>query len=162
MAITYRPYRASDKKALMQATAALQDHLVSLDTSDTLTRTSRYGRLYLDYVLKDVKKTNGKIIVACDNKNIIGFVAGSTHKPTKFEKTYTKRRLMGWVHLLYVDESYRGQQIGKKLLAMMESHFHKRKCDYIRLTAAGNYESPYKFYAKQGYTAYAVDMVKPL
>lgn len=160
--IIIRPYRPSDKKQLVAAIEALQDHFVSMDMTGTFTRQPGYGKTYAKYIQNEVKKHNGVIYVAMDGKQMVGFVSGAVYKKSKFEMTYTIPKVTGWVLLLYVDPNYRDQKLGTQLMDKLEQYFTKKKCDIVRLEAAGSHTSPYEYYKRRGYHAWSVDMIKPL
>lgn len=160
--ITLRPYRANDKKHLIACVEALQDHFTQIDITGTFTRRPAYGKVYTDYILKEVQKHQGLIHVAMANGKMVGFVSGAIYKKTKFKETYMHPNITGWVLLLYVDSDYRDQKIGTKLMDILEAYFIKKNCDIIRLEAVGSHQRPYQYYKRRGYQAWSVDMIKPL
>jgi GNAT superfamily N-acetyltransferase len=73
---------------------------------------------------------------------LIGGVVGRTHT----------LRLWFEVRLVWVDESYRHQGIGRQLMTRAEHEARQRGCQYARV-ATSQYQAP-GFYAKMGYTIY--------
>ena len=73
---------------------------------------------------------------------LIGGVVGRTHTI----------RLWLEVRLVWVDESYRRQGIGRQLIARAEQEARQRDCQYAQV-ATSQYQAP-GFYAKLGYMVY--------
>jgi len=72
-----------------------------------------------------------------ENKNVIAGILGGTY--------------WGWMHIdiLWVDEKYRGQGIGSKLLEAAEVEAKKRGCHSVHVDTM-SWQAP-EFYKKHGY-----------
>ena len=72
-----------------------------------------------------------------ENKNVIAGILGGTY--------------WGWMHIdiLWVDEKYRGQGLGSKLLEAAESEARKRGCHFVHVDTM-SWQAP-GFYIKHGY-----------
>ncbi len=76
------------------------------------------------------------------NGTLIGGVVGRTHSiPLWLE-----------VRLVWVEESYRRQELGRQLMTRAEQEARQRDCQYARV-ATSQYQAP-SFYAKLGYMVY--------
>jgi ribosomal protein S18 acetylase RimI-like enzyme len=102
----------------------------------------------IDYINKSLEEYNNKIVGPDnhallniveynDNNEIIGGLLGGTY--------------WGWLYIriLWVDEKYRHQGIGKKLLAEAEQEAEKRGCKYAHVDTM-SFQAP-KFYKKLHY-----------
>ena len=72
-----------------------------------------------------------------ENKNVIAGILGGTY--------------WGWMHIdiLWVDEKFRGQGLGSKLLEAAESEAKKRGCHSVHVDTM-SWQAP-EFYKKHGY-----------
>lgn len=162
-AIRFREYKASDKQALIVLQNELMDHFLTKDKIGIFRREKNYGSLYMSYCLKEVKKQRGRIYVALDGDKIVGFVIGAIYKKiSRVELSFYKPIKTGYIFLIYVTKAYQKHRIGGHLMDMMETYFKQQDCDIVRLDATGSHTSPYKYYRKRDYRAWAVDMIKPL
>lgn len=161
--ITFREYKPSDQKQLIALQNELMDHFLTKDRIGLFRRQPNYGSLYLKYCLKEVKKQRGRIFVAFAGETLVGFVIGAIYKKTTpLELSFYKPITSGYIFLIYVKKAFQKQRVGGRLMDMMERYFKQQKCDIVRLDATGSHTSPYKYYRKRDYHAWAVDMIKPL
>lgn len=99
----------------------------------------------IDYINKSLEEYNNKIVGPDnhellniveykDNHEIIGGLLGGTY--------------WGWLYIsiLWVDEKYRHQGIGKKLIAEAKQEAEKRGCKYAHVDTM-SFQAP-KFYKK--------------
>jgi ribosomal protein S18 acetylase RimI-like enzyme len=60
--------------------------------------------------------------------------------------------------LLYVDEEFRGQGWGRKLLDEMKNYFAQNNCDSMRLLTLSGNASTIKIYEKYGFKVHEAEM----
>ena len=60
----------------------------------------------------------------------------------------------GWlsIHIVWIDERYRGQNYGERLIAVAEGEARQRGCAHVQLDTLSFQARP--FYEKQGYRVY--------
>lgn len=60
----------------------------------------------------------------------------------------------GWlaIHIVWIDERYRGQNYGERLIAVAEEEARQRGCAHVQLDTLSFQARP--FYEKQGYRVY--------
>ena len=67
---------------------------------------------------------------------------------------------MGEVLELFVEEKYRGQGIGTKMLAMMEDYFKEKNCDSMWISVFAPNNTAHELYKKFGFTNRDIGMLK--
>lgn len=104
-------------------------------------------------------------LISYNNKNCHFFAEYTTRKEQKFGFcVYDGNKRIGgiygyintstwlYIDLLFVDENYRGQDIGTELMNIAEKHARKNKCYGIR-TETWSFQA-LGFYEKMGYELY--------
>lgn len=92
-----------------------------------------------------LKRQADKILVACIDDKIVGYIHGSD-----YECTYSDS--LKNIMAIAVDESYRGQGIGKALLSSIENWTRDCGCCGVRLVSGFNRRGAHEFYLNCGYT----------
>ena len=147
-----RGYKTEDKEALISAQYRFQGYLTEIDDLKLLRCNPGYGEVYTEDMLKKIKERGGKVFVAEDNENIIGFVAGVMDEQSELDKLGHKTMKYGDVLDLFVEEEFRGTGIGKELMAQMENYFRSQNCKAVMIGVFGPNEKAHKFYEQLGYT----------
>ncbi len=90
-----------------------------------------------DIKIEDQKRIGFKVM---DCNNFVGFISGLTNS--------------NWFYIsdLWLNEAYRNDGIGSKLLSMIEDRAKKEGCEYI-YTYTISYQAP-NFYKKHGYKVF--------
>lgn len=159
--ITYRQYKPADKKEFIRCLEDVQDYFITQDEVGWMRRSPDFGKKYADYLLKDMKKLSGRILLALDGKRVVGLILGSVERPKGFDRIYTRLdEKLGWIYLLYVDPKYRGMRISSELFDRLELYFKEKKCTVVRLEAQGNMPMLVEMYAKRGYRPWLMNMAK--
>ena len=118
-----REYAPKDKAEVITLLVQLQEHLVSVDDEKVQTLTERYRIEYLDYLLDELRKNNGVLLVAENATTVIGLIAGIV-EPKDQEDVLTNRcPIRGKVLELIVSKDYRSDGAGTALLQAMEDYF---------------------------------------
>ena len=106
------------------------DYLIGLDPLHRLRRLPAYGSHEMKKILKDVRTKRGKLIVALDENNIVGFISGVILIQPNEELLHIVPTKAGRITDVYVDSSYRGLGIGSSFIKHMETIL--KKWDVIR------------------------------
>lgn len=162
MEIKFQPYKESNLKDLEICMEKLQDYLIEIDPLKRLIRLPTYGKKYTQNLIKKILKQDGLIILAYDEKKIIGCIAGTIEVQSKDNLLECIPTKSGRVLELFVLESYRGHQIGKRLMEKMEEYFKKKNCDIIRIEVFKPNTNTHNFYQRLNYQDRVIDMVKSL
>ncbi|HLD11718.1 MAG TPA: GNAT family N-acetyltransferase [Patescibacteria group bacterium] len=157
-----RKYKKEDRKVLATCLTKLCDHLVPLDPYKRARRLPQFEKEYTDNLLKKVKKQRGAIFVAENGKGVIGCIAGIIEKQRKEELLEYPRIKKARVLELFVENEYRGEGIGSKLMKTIEKYFKKKGCFSCRVEVFVPNRNAHRFYKKSGYQNSDIDMIKRL
>lgn len=155
----------NDRPSLDQMQMDLQQYFAEIDTTH---ETQKYQNLaaahqYMKKMLDDVDNMQGKIFVAEENGEVIGFIQGVIIEHNKGnDEIYDLSHLPGkegWIGLLYVKSKYRGQKIGQKLLDEIKKYFANAKCTSIRLLVLSDNKNAIKVYQKNSFVPHDLEMV---
>lgn len=118
---------------------------------------------YMQQMINDVKSMNGKIFVAEERNQIIGYIQGVIIEHKKGEdKIYDLSHnpsKEGWIGLLFVKPEYRGGGIGQKLLDEMRGYFKSKNCTSIRLLVLSDNKHAISVYEKNGFIRRDLEMI---
>ena len=114
-------------------------------------------------MIDDVENMNGKIYVAKENNQIVGFIQGVIIEHNKgddeiYDLSHNPSK-EGCIGLLYVNTRYRGGGIGQKLLDKMIYYFKTKKCTGIRLLVLSDNEHAISVYKKNNFMCHDLEMV---
>ncbi len=140
----------------------LQEYIVTLDKNKLNIITPQYREMYFKKTLKDIRKNKGKMFVAVDNTNVVGFVCGYIETYTKWDKIDYVCPKKGVITELVVDKNIRGGGVGKQLMQQMEDYFKSLKCEYVLLQVFAQNQGGKNFYDKLGYENSLINMLKKL
>ena len=79
------------------------------------------------------------------NKEVIAFACMHIDDSLWSEKRFLE------LHVLVVDEKYRGQGVGSTILTYIENFAQQNGCDFIQLMSAIHREKAHGFYKEKGY-----------
>lgn len=102
---------------------------------------SKVGENYFKDIIE-----NGVVLVAVDNNKIIGYLAGSIN----IQLSYMTNSLAE-LDNCYIEEAYRNQGIGKKLLESFKECCIKKGIKEIKVTASAKNINARKFYEKNNF-----------
>lgn len=154
MDILVREYHSKDRKALERCLSDLLAHLSSLDPLGRVRRPPDFDAVaYVAHLLRQVKKGNGKILVAERGGVIVGCIVGCIiiHSPADLLELYPPVRPDGKIMELVVSPGARGKGVGTLLMEAMEKFFRARKCGVIQVECFGPNRKAHAFYEKQGF-----------
>lgn len=141
-------YKKEDKEDLRRLIIGLRQFESGIDTWKFYKFDKEYEKKAIEKLLKNVEEKEGKIYLAKFDGKIIGFIAGYIVPDKGNFEIYNWKR--GYVDELYIDEKYRTQGIGKKLLEKIEKYFKSKKCDIFGLDIVAANKGAEEFYKKQG------------
>lgn len=124
-----REIKTTDLNDLVEMQFELQKYFSEIDKiRDSLPYKSiEDARNYMQKMIDDANNMDGKIFVAEEKDQIIGFIQGVIigHKKgtdTFYDLTHNPSK-EGWVGLLFVKPEYRGSGTGQQLLDEMKNYF---------------------------------------
>ena len=155
-------YSPAHKAALISLIEELQDYLVDLDPLKRLRRLPEYGEIYVNNLLKNIKKNHGIILVAEIENTAVGLIAGIfDHWDTDKELGNIPSKPARILELI-VSEKFRGQNLGSQLMDKIEEHFKSQGSDIMWVEVFEPNEKTHGFYKKLGYHDRGIDMAKKL
>ena len=118
---------------------------------------------YIQKMLDDVKNMNGKVFVAEENSQVIGFIQGVIIEHKKgddeiYDLSHNSSK-DGWIGLLFVKPEYRGSGVGRGLLDKMKDYFKSKECTSVRLLVLSDNTNAVSVYEKNGFLRHDLEMV---
>lgn len=154
----------TDLNDLIEMQFELQKYFSEIDkTRDSLPYKSiKDARRYMQKMIDDANTMDGKIFVAEEKDQIIGFIQGVIieHKKgadTFYDLTHNPSK-EGWVGLLFVKSEYRGSGTGKQLLDEIKNYFISKNCTSIRLLVLSDNKHAVAVYEKNGFMRHDLEM----
>lgn len=160
-----REFRDSDRGDLDKMQFELQKYFSEIDqTRESLPyKNIDAAHQYIQKMLDDVTNMNGKVFVAEESEEIVGFVQGVIieHKKGEDEIRDLSHNLSreGWIGLFYVQPEHRRKGIGQKLLDEMKKYFKSQNCTDIRLLVLLNNTHAIEVYKKNGFVGHNLEMI---
>lgn len=155
----------TDLNDLIEMQFELQKYFSEIDkTRDSLPYKSiKDARRYMQKMIDDANTMDGKIFVAEEKDQIIGFIQGVIieHKKgadTFYDLTHSPSK-EGWVGLLFVKSEYRGSGTGKQLLDEIKNYFISKNCTSIRLLVLSDNKHAVAVYEKNGFMRHDLEMI---
>lgn len=159
-----REMETTDLNDLIEMQFELQKYFSEIDkTRDSLPYKSiKDARRYMQKMIDDANTMDGKIFVAEEKDQIIGFIQGVIieHKKsadTFYDLTHNPSK-EGWVGLLFVKPEYRGGGTGQQLLDEMKKYFISKNCTSIRLLVLSDNKHAVAVYEKNGFIRHDLEM----
>jgi ribosomal protein S18 acetylase RimI-like enzyme len=119
MSFTIRPYVAADRRAVIDALTALQEHERALH--DTRLPGDGATEIYLDNLLEDLAAQSGAIFIAEADGKFAGLVTGLIETYEVILETRDSS-VYGYCSDIYVAPEFRGSGLAQMLLNVMERH----------------------------------------
>ena len=129
----------------------LQNYLIDIDDWHTQVMLPEYRENSFKIDMNKVKKQNGKIYLAVKNDIVIGLVMGIVEEKDEIDKLTNDCAKTGSVIELIVNNSIRGNGIGKSLLEKIERYFKSIDCKRINIEVFGPNKKGLNFYEKNDY-----------
>lgn len=112
---------------------------------------AQWGR----FIKRTLNKT-GKLLIAADNERIIGFAYGTI----RITPEYLGGKKIGYIQYVFVEEGYRRENVGQKLVDELEAWFVEKQVDILELEVLTQSQAAMKFWDKNGYENEFLRMTK--
>lgn len=140
----------------------LQRHIAAIDPLKRNRCEPRYGELYTDNFLKDLKEHDGICLVAVTNDDIIGCVVITIDTQSAVDLLGEFPLKDARITELVVSASARSKGVGALLMQKAEEYARRQRCTCIRTVVFSPNINAYRFYQKMGYADRCLDVMKVL
>ncbi len=162
MNISYRDYTDADFETFFTLSENLGNYVKEIDSLKRIKNNPGFFEISVKETLKNIKDYNGRIVFAESDGNIIGMVCGVIWKQSEKNLLEIGKHTLGEILDLYVDENYRGQGIGTKLLEEMQQYFSTQKCDSMWIGVFAENTGAIHTYEKFGFRTREIGMLKEI
>lgn len=140
----------------------LQEYIIEIDMYNLNILSKNYREKYFDFMLEDCLEKQGKIFVAIENSNVLGFIAGHLENYDEKDKLDYTCPKKGIIAELIVSKNSRKNGVGQKLLKTMEDYFKSINCEFIQLDVFAYNENAKRFYFNNNYKERMITLFKKL
>lgn len=127
-----------------------------MDTKGLVYKLTNNGEfLWINTIKKSLGKLN-MIAVATHEETIVGFAAGNI----RLLPNYLGNTKVGYISHVFVIDSYKKKNIGRKLVSELENWFADKSVNTIELEVLVNNNSALQFWETLGYKSDNLRMVK--
>jgi len=162
MEATFREYTREDKLLLLELSKKLGAFGKGIDRIKRIQNTPGFAEMDMEETLENVKKYQGKILLAEDKGEVVGFIIGVIWKQSEKNTLEIGAHVLGEVLDLFVEDHYRGKGIGSKMLEMMHEYFKARGCDSMWVGMLAPNKNAHKVYEKFGFVDRSIGMLKTI
>lgn len=162
MDIQIKEYTSLDQPFLLKTINKLHDFVVDIDPIKRLRKMPGYAEHELQELLRTVEKQNGRIFIATVNAQPAGIVAGFVTEQSQFNLLSVVPTKLGVISDVYVEEKFRGRQIGSKLMNAIETYLKNKGCDSIWITIVAFNTKAHSFYKMHGYEDREIGLLKKI
>ncbi len=99
-------------------------------------------------------------MLAEDGGKAIGYIAGVIREQSEINKLEIGSHVLGEVTDLFIEEGYRNQGLGTKMLSKMEEYFKEKGCDSMWISVFAPNEIAQVAYKKFGFVPRQIGMLK--
>ena len=110
---------------------------------------TKEGKNYFEDLIK-----NEFVIVAIVNEKIIGYLAGTICEKCPYEITQ-----YGEINNMLVDNNYRGQGVGKRLINKFKDYCKSKNINNLKVVASAKNTNAIKFYKTQGFNEFDISFI---
>ena len=157
--IVIRPYRASDRAAVIAMGEALQDFECRLHPDRE--RGAVVAERYFDYIEPAIGKSAGRIFLAEVGGEAVGFIGCLLGEPNEMQ-IKPEWEPYGYICDLYVAEAQRRSGIARRLIEAAERHLTAQGATRVTVIALAANAPACATYRGLGYDDYEVIFEKPL
>jgi len=162
MKTNIRKYQPSDEASVIECMERFGDYIADLDPMKRTRQMPGSDEWFTRKMIDDVDRNNGIIYVVESERKIVGFIAGIILKQTEEELLECIPTKAGKITELFIEEQFRGQKIGTRLMDKIEEYFKQNGCDVVRVEVFEPNVTAHNFYRKLGYRDREIHMVKIL
>ena len=162
---TIHKIETHDKPKLIELFFEFGQYLAELDKNafNLLIVPDNYGERFYTRMIENVGKNNGIIYVLEIDNCVVGFVAGVIFEVgNKEDEIDCKPHKMGRVIELFINQKYRRQGLGKKLMKKIFKYFKNQNCYKVNIEVFAPNQGAYCFYNKLGFQDRSYDLIKLL
>lgn len=152
----YRP--ETDLEGLRACVVELQDFEYELDSR--FPDGAGIVDEYIPDILKRCEQYDGKILVADEADDVVGYAMVWTNVPG--EDIEDGDFVCGYLADLAVLSAYRGRGVGRALIAAAEEHARENGVQYFRIGVMAANKGAQEIYRAAGYVAFSVEFEKCL
>lgn len=152
-----REYKGQDEKDLLQLIVYLQDYMKSKEP-EILDSGENIGEEFLRNLVSETKGSMGKIYVAEEENEVVGFVSGRVEQSTDEIELIEKK--VFYISNLVVLPKFQKHGIGKALLAKVEDYAKSLNLKLIQINVLVKNEIAYKTYKNAGFRDYEMVLLK--
>jgi ribosomal protein S18 acetylase RimI-like enzyme len=156
--VTIRDATPADRPALEDCMAALQAFERSIESNRVEPETIR-GK-YIDHLLADCGKSDGSLLVAELEGQVVGFVCVLCRMDS--QEIIEKDRAHAYISDLIVLEAHRGAGIGAALMRAAEARARSRGATRIRVGVLAANSAARLLYCKLGYSDHEIVLEKQI
>lgn len=157
-----KEFESTDIEQIKDLLVELQQYVIEIDKYNLNIISVEYRDKYFEYMLEDCNSQQGKVFIAKEDNQIIGFISG-------FVQTYDERDKLdytcpkkGIVAELIVSKISRSKGAGNLLLNKMEDYFKSINCKYVQIDVFAYNEIAKNFYHKNNYEERMLTLFKKL
>lgn len=154
-----RPYRESDRAAVIAAEIDLQEYERTLH--DTRLPGAAVMDAYLDRLQQEVAAQSGAILIAEDGGRFLGLVACLVVQDDAVQET-ADSNVHGYITDIYVVPERRGSGLARALLEAAEAHLVLTGVSRVRINVLAANRMARRAYEKHGFEPYEVMYEKRL
>jgi ribosomal protein S18 acetylase RimI-like enzyme len=158
--IVIRPYRESDRAAVIAAEIDLQEYERTLHDT-RLPGAAAVMEAYLDRLQLAVAAQSGAILVAEDAGRFLGLVACVVEQDDEVQET-ADSNVHGYITDIYVIPERRGSGLAQALLQAAEAHLAPTGASRVRINVLAANAMARRAYEKYGFAPYEVMYEKRL
>ena len=137
---TIRDYTPADRPFLERGVLALLGEESAFDPLKLVTAPGWWGKTHSRYLLSEVRKGRGHILIALVGPKRVGFVVGARQPVTRGKnRAFDSSRRPCCIYSLYVLPRFRRGRIGSRLMDVVEARLRGQGCDLAHMVGlAGN------------------------
>ena len=163
MDIKIRESADHDLPFIQSSFEKLHDHVVSLDPIKRIRKMPGYMDVYFAKFLETMRNNEGKIYIAEFEGKPIGYVAGFVaDKQSEENLLEVIPSQLGIIKNVYLEEEYRGKNIGAQLMNTIEKYLIDKNCDAIWVDTNGFNSRALQLYKFMGFSEREVGLMKKI
>jgi GNAT superfamily N-acetyltransferase len=163
MAVLVRPFHDGDESVVRGMIVELREYVAA---TDPIARLRPAHDAYVEHEWGDIAEALeagvGSVYLAEVDGTAVGYVFGRVREQSAKNLVYVVPSVLGLVVDLYVAASHRATGVGSLLLERIEADLRDRGCDHLWIDVFAPNTVAAEFYARRGYAAREVGMIKKL
>ncbi|MDP4038891.1 MAG: GNAT family N-acetyltransferase [bacterium] len=153
-----------DYGVFAELTEKNHSYIVGVDKWKMMKVGTGYKKLAAQNYIEDVKMHDGVILVAETKNKIIGCAVATLSVSSELIKTKYKKEYLktGFIKNVFVEETFRGQGIGSKIVGELEKYLKEKGCPTVHLEVFAPNTNALKIYNNIGYQDHSRILIKIL